>query len=92
MCIATRVLQQIVLLSATVVYVTLGGTEITFVIQKKHYTLTRNYCENNSLRMFFVIFEGNCALNISGKERHFPEITREIRNFSKMIISEYFFS
>ena len=36
--------------------------------------------------LFFVIFEGICPLNISGKERLFPEITREIRNFSKLII------
>ena len=38
--------------------------------------------------LFFVIFEGNCAFKISGKERPFPEITREIRNLSKIIISE----
>ena len=43
--------------------------------------LTRNYYENNSLRNFFVIFEGFWALQISRKERLFQGITREIRNF-----------
>ena len=41
--------------------------------------------------LFFVLFDGICALNISGKERLLPEITREIRNFSKIIISELSF-
>ena len=42
--------------------------------------------------LFFVIFEGFYALEMSRKERHFQGITREIRNFSEyIIISEYFF-
>ena len=41
--------------------------------------------------LFSVIFKGTCTLEISGKERLFPEITRQVRNFSKRIISEYFF-
>ena len=50
---------------------------------KTHYPLTRNYSENNSWELFFVIFEAYCALEMSRKERHFQGITREIRNFSK---------
>ena len=38
--------------------------------------------------LFFVIFEGIRTLKISRKERLFPEITREIRNFSKTFISK----
>ena len=38
--------------------------------------------------LFFVIFEGFYALEISRKERHFQGITYEIRNFPKIIISE----
>ena len=41
--------------------------------------------------LFFIIFEGSCALKISGKERLFQGITREIRNFPKINISESFF-
>ena len=33
--------------------------------------------------LFFVIFESFCALEMSRKGRHFQEITRKIRNFSK---------
>ena len=58
---------------------------------RKNYTLTRIYCENNYLRIIFVIFEGFCTLKISGKERKFHRITREIRNFWKIIISEQFY-
>ena len=36
-----------------------------------NYPLPRNYYENNSLRIFFVIFEGFCALQVSRKERLF---------------------
>ena len=39
-------------------------------------------------QLFFVILEAVCALEMSGKERHFQGITREIRNFAKIIISE----
>ena len=35
------------------------------------YPLTQNYYENNSLRFFFGIFEGNCTLKISRKEWFF---------------------
>ena len=38
--------------------------------------------------LFFVIFEGFCALEMSRQERHFQGITREIRNFPKIMISE----
>ena len=38
--------------------------------------------------LFFVISEGFCALRMSRKERHFQGITREIRNFPKIILSE----
>ena len=38
--------------------------------------------------LFFVIFEGSCALEISRKERLFQGITYGIRNFSKIIILE----
>ena len=55
------------------------------------FPLTRNYYEINSLRFFFVIFEGFFALGMSRQERHFQGITREIRNFSEKIISELFF-
>ena len=37
--------------------------------------------------LFFVIFEAFCPLEMSRKERHFQGITREIRNFPKIIIS-----
>ena len=47
------------------------------------YPLTRNYYENNSLRIFFVSFEAFCPLEMSRTERHFQGITREIRNFSE---------
>ena len=50
------------------------------------YPLTRNYYEHNSLRIIFRNFR--CTLKISRKERLFPEITRDIRNFSKIIISK----
>ena len=36
--------------------------------------------------LFFVIFEAFCPLKMSRKERHFQGITREIRNFPKIII------
>ena len=36
------------------------------------YPLTRTDYENNSLRIIFVIVQGNCTLEISGKERLFP--------------------
>ena len=45
------------------------------------YPLTRNYYENNSLRIIFVVSEAFCPLEMSRKERQFPGITREIRNF-----------
>ena len=38
--------------------------------------------------LFFVKLEGFYTLKISGKEGLFQEITYEIRNFSKIIISE----
>ena len=47
------------------------------------YPLTRNYYENNSLRIILRNFEGFRALEMSRKERHFQGITREIRNFSE---------
>ena len=44
---------------------------------------SRHDCENNSLRVFFVAFDGCCALKISRKEWHFQAITRGIRNFCR---------
>ena len=38
--------------------------------------------------LFFVIFEGFCALEMSRKEIQFQGITREIRNFPKIIVSD----
>ena len=38
--------------------------------------------------LFFVILGGICTLKISRKDGLFREITREIRNFSKIIISK----
>ena len=64
-------------------------------VWERLYPVTRNDCENHSLRIlfffFFGSFEGLCTLKISGKERHFHRITCEIRNFWKIIISETFF-
>ena len=55
---------------------------------KANYPLTRNYYENNSLRIIFRNFKAMLYLKIFGKEGLFQGITREIRHFSKIIILE----
>ena len=49
--------------------------------KKNIHPLTRNYHENDSLRIIFVIFAACCTLEISRKGRLFRGITCEIRNF-----------
>ena len=68
-----------------------GGLVPITGILEKIYPLTRNYYENNSLRIFFVILRRFCTLKIFGKEGLFQGITREIRNFSKIVILKIIF-
>ena len=67
------------------------GQNSTQIRLKIDYPLTRNYYENISPRIIFRNFWGIHALKISAKDRLFAEITHEIRNFSKIIISESLF-
>ena len=49
------------------------------------YPLTRNYYENNSLRIIFRNFGGILSSSNSHERKTFQGITREIRNFSENI-------
>ena len=47
------------------------------------YPLDKNYCENDSLRIFFGIFEGFGTLKILGKEYFFEELCVKFVAFAK---------
>ena len=74
-------------------FLTLSGADTQTAVLRmvSEYPLTRNYNENNSLRIIFRNSEAILYPQNIRERRTFQGIAREIRNFSKIIILEWFF-